>query len=76
MANQAIADVLDIFDKLAGGIHPGFRPVHARGVMATGTFIPTPAAGGLTRAPHAAGASTPVTVRFSIASGVPDGRGK
>ena len=71
MPNEILAEVLDIFDKLAGGIHPGFRPVHARGLMAAGTFVPTPATAGLTRAPHAAGPSIPVTVRFSIAPGVP-----
>jgi catalase len=59
------------FDTLAGGVHPGFRPVHARGVMCAGTFTPAPEAANLTRAPHAARPSTPVTVRFSLTSGMP-----
>ena len=71
MPNEIAAKILEVLDTLAGGIHPGFRPVHARGVMVAGTFAPAPAAAGLTRAPHAARPSTPVTVRFSIASGVP-----
>jgi catalase len=40
MASALVADLLDVLDKLAGGVHPGFRPVHARGVMYSGTFIP------------------------------------
>jgi catalase len=66
-----VADLLDTFDKLAGGVHPGFRPVHARGMMYSGTFTPSPDAAKLTRAPHAARPSTPVTVRFSVTAGLP-----
>jgi catalase len=71
MSNEIAAKILDVFDALSGGIHAGFRPVHARGVMVAGTFAPSPTAAGLTRAPHAVRPSTPVTVRFSIASGMP-----
>jgi hypothetical protein len=39
--------------------------------MCTGTFSPSPEAAGLTRAPHATRPSTPVTVRYSDASGIP-----
>ena len=63
-------DLLDQFDAIFG-LHPGFRPAHAKGTMLTGTFTPTAAAGGLTRAPHMAGPSTPVTVRFSNSTGLP-----
>jgi hypothetical protein len=35
------SNLLDALDKLAGGLHPGFRPVHAKGVMYSGTFIPS-----------------------------------
>jgi len=71
MPSSLATDVLGGFDKLAGGSHPGFRPVHARGLMCSGTFTPSPDAAKLTRAPHAAGPSTPVTVRFSLAAGIP-----
>jgi catalase len=71
MASTLITELLDVLDQHAGGIHPGFRPVHARGVMCSGTFRPSAEASTLTRAPHAARASTPVTVRFSLTSGVP-----
>jgi catalase len=71
MSSTLVADLLDAFDKLAGGLHPGFRPVHAKGLMYSGTFTPAPDAVKLTRAPHAARPSTPVTVRFSASAGIP-----
>jgi catalase len=71
MSSALVADLLDVLDKLAGGVHPGFRPVHAKGMMYSGTFTPSPDAAQLTRAPHAARPSTPVTVRFSLSAGVP-----
>ena len=33
-------DLLKQFDTIFG-LHPGFRPAHARGVMLTGTFTPS-----------------------------------
>jgi catalase len=71
MPSPLVTDLLDVLDKLSGGIHPGFRPVHARGVMYSGTFNPSPDAAKLTRAPHATRPSTPVTVRFSLSAGIP-----
>lgn len=62
--------LLDAFDKLQG-LHPGYRPAHAKGLMCTGTFIPSVEAAMLTRAPHANKPSTPVTVRYSDSSGLP-----
>ena len=64
-------DVLATFDKANGGIHPGFRAAHAKGILLTGTFVPSADAATLTRAPHAQRASTPVTVRFSDFAGIP-----
>lgn len=63
-------DLLKQFDTIFG-LHPGFRPAHARGVMLTGTFTPSADAASLTRAPHITRASTPVTVRFSSSTGLP-----
>lgn len=71
MPSELTPAILTTLDKIAGGIHAGFRPVHARGVMLAGVFVPAPQAATLTRAPHATRASTPVIVRFSIAPGVP-----
>jgi catalase len=71
MASTLINDLLGILDELAGGVHPGFRPAHAKGLMCIGTFSPSPEAAGLTRAPHASRSSTPVTVRYSDSTGIP-----
>jgi catalase len=64
-------DLLQTFDGVFG-LHPGFRPAHAKGLMLEGTFTPSAGAASLTRAPHATRASTPVTVRFSNSTGLPD----
>src|SRR3984893_15851209 len=53
------------------GLHPGFRPAHAKGIMLKGTFAPSSEAPSLTRAPHIQRDSTPVTVRFSNSTGIP-----
>ena len=63
-------EILKQFEAMFGP-HPGFRPGHAKGILLTGTFTPSSAAASLTRAQHAVQASTPVTVRFSDATGVP-----
>jgi catalase len=62
--------LLSALDTLSG-LHPGFRPAHAKGLMCAGTFTPAPEAAQLTRAPHAHQSATPVTVRFSDSTGVP-----
>lgn len=64
-------DLLETLDKLSSGVHPGFRPAHAKGIMLSGVFTPSKDAAKLTRAPHATRESTPVTVRFSDATGLP-----
>ena len=63
-------DLLQQFDTIFG-LHPGFRPAHAKGTMLKGTFTPSPDAASLTRAPHIRRDSTPVTVRFSNSTGIP-----
>jgi len=64
-------EVIETFDKANGGVHPGFRPAHAKGILLTGAFTPSPQAASLTRAPHLQRNSTPVTVRFSNFAGIP-----
>ncbi|PWT86555.1 MAG: catalase [Acidobacteria bacterium] len=63
-------DLLESFDQVFG-LHSGFRPVHAKGLMCSGTFTPTAEAKKLTRAPHVARASTPVIARLSDFAGIP-----
>src|SRR2546426_7816674 len=71
LTNPALAQqLLDALDALFG-LHPGFRPAHAKGLMCSGTFTPSREAAKLTRAPHARTASTTVTVRYSNSTGVP-----
>jgi catalase len=64
-------NVVEAFDKANGGVHAGFRPAHAKGVLLTGTFKPSPEAASLTSAKHMQRDSTPVTVRFSDFAGIP-----
>src|SRR6266478_7459725 len=63
-------DLLQQFDTIFG-LHPGFRPAHAKGTLLTGRFTPSAGAASLTRAPHLHRESTPVTVRFSNGTGIP-----
>lgn len=63
-------ELIDQFDAIFG-LHPGFRPAHAKGLLLTGTFNPAPEAASLTRAPHLSREATPVTVRFSDSTGLP-----
>src|SRR6516165_11698944 len=72
IVNLPLAEkLLDILDTLFG-LHPGFRAAHAKGLMCSGTFTPSPEAAKLTRAPHANRSSTPVTVRYSNSTGLPN----
>jgi catalase len=64
-------ETIDVFDKVNGGVHPGFRPAHAKGILLTGAFTPSPEAASLTRAPHLHRNSTVVTVRLSNGTGIP-----
>jgi catalase len=68
--NKLADDVLAGLDKVFG-LHPGFRAVHAKGLMCRGIFTPAPQAAQLTRAPHVGRPSTPVVVRLSDFAGVP-----
>jgi catalase len=63
--------IVDVQRTLAGK-HPGFRPVHAKGIVVTGTFEATVEARKMSRAVHFQGAITPVVVRFANANGDPN----
>src|SRR5262245_18456487 len=70
-ANLALAgQLLGVIDTLSG-LHPGFWPAHAKGLICAGTFTPSPEAATLTRAPHATAPSTSLTIRFSDSTVVP-----
>jgi catalase len=68
---QLSREIIEAFDAANGGVHPGFRPAHAKGVLLTGSFTPASEAASLTRAPHVQRPSTPVTARFSDFAGIP-----
>ena len=71
LTNPALAQqLLDALDAQFG-LHPGFRPAHAKGLMCSGMFRPSAEAAKLTRAPHASRPSTAVTVRYSNSTGLP-----
>ncbi|MER2268396.1 catalase family peroxidase [Methylobacterium oxalidis] len=53
------------------GKHAGFRANHAKGVVAEGSFTPSPEGAKLSKASVFAGPAVPVTVRFSDATGLP-----
>lgn len=63
-------EVVQSFDDL-NGVHPGFRPAHAKGRLLSGAFSPTPEAAGLSKAVHFNTPSTPVVLRFSDFAGIP-----
>lgn len=63
--------LVDTLTTLSGGPHAGFRANHAKGVMVEGSFTPTAQAAGISKAAHFQKA-TPVLVRFSDATGVPN----
>lgn len=63
--------LVDTLTQLSKGPHKGFRSNHAKGIMAEGTFIPSPKAASLSKAAHLQGSPSPALVRFSNATGVP-----
>jgi catalase len=66
-----IAEIVETMRALAGS-HPGFRPVHAKGIVCSGTFRGAPQARDVSRAPHLQGQAVPTVIRFANASGNPE----
>lgn len=77
--NAAIAEgdkpvteqIVNTLTKLSGGPHQGYRANHAKGIVVQGEFVPAKSAAGLSKAVHLQTKPSPVTVRFSNATGVP-----
>jgi catalase len=67
LSNKILATFAKIF-----GEHPGIRPAHGKGTLLNGTFTPSAAAADLSIAQHFQQTSTPVLVRFSDSTGLPD----
>ena len=66
-----IAQLVATMRALAGP-HLGFRPVHAKGLVCSGTFRGSASARAVSRAPHLQGQAVPTVMRFSNSSGNPD----
>jgi catalase len=69
-SGPVIAQLVETMRALAGS-HPGFRPVHAKGLVCSGTFHGAPDARRVSRAPHLQGQAVPTVIRFSNANGDP-----
>ena len=69
-AKSEAEQIVDVQRAIAGP-HPGFRTVHAKGIVCTGTFVAGPEAKRISKAAHFQGQSVPVTLRFSNGSGDP-----
>ena len=61
--------LVDTMTQLAHGPYKDFRANHAKGIMASGTFMPSAEAPGLSKAAHLQISGVPV--RFSDTTGVP-----
>jgi catalase len=66
-----IAQLVETMRALAGS-HPGFRPVHAKGIVCAGTFRGATEALRVSKAAHLQGQTVPTTMRFANSSGNPD----
>src|SRR5262249_20295032 len=65
-----VAEIVTTMRTLAGP-HPGFRPVHAKGIVCTGRFQASPEAHRVSRAPHQQGQSVTTIIRFANSAGDP-----
>ncbi|ACT47007.1 catalase family peroxidase [Methylotenera mobilis] len=63
--------IVNTLTKLSGGPHKGYRANHAKGIVAQGEFVPAKSAASLSSAAHLQTKASPVTVRFSDATGLP-----
>ncbi len=71
-ASAIVATQLVETMRALAGSHPGFRPVHAKGIVCSGTFSASAGARAMSRAPHLQGQAVPTVVRFSNSSGDPN----
>jgi catalase len=67
LSDKILATFAQIF-----GEHPGIRPAHGKGTLLAGEFTPSAAAADLSKAQHLQQTSTPVVVRFSNSTGLPN----
>ena len=70
-SGTVVAQLVEAMRALAGA-HPGFRPVHAKGIVCSGTFRGAPDALRVSRAAHLQGQAVATNIRFANSSGNPD----
>src|SRR5262249_34033226 len=70
-APAVVAQLVETMRALAGP-HPGFRPVHAKGIVCSGTFRSSAQARSVSRALHLQGQTVQTVIRFSNSSGNPE----
>ena len=70
ISRGTLEQIVETLRTLAGS-HPGYRPVHAKGVVCAGTFRATDDARRLSLAAHLQGGDVPATIRFSNGGGDP-----
>jgi catalase len=64
------AQAIDVVNSVFGR-HPGYRALHAKGLVCRGSFTPSPEAAELTRAAHMHSGELRATFRFSNGAGDP-----
>ena len=68
-----VEKIVDTLTTLSGGPHAGYRTNHAKGIVVDGEFTAASTAASITKASYLQSKTiTPVTVRFSDATGVPN----
>jgi catalase len=70
MAEVTPSEAIDAVNSVFGR-HPGYRALHAKGILCAGTFTATPEAATLTSAAHMQGEPVRATFRFSNGAGNP-----
>lgn len=71
-AKPVTEQIVDTLTKLSGGPHKGYRANHAKGIVVLGEFVPAKSAASITKALHLQSTASPIVVRFSDATGVPN----
>lgn len=66
-----VEQIVNTLNKLSGGPYQGYRSNHAKGIVVQGEFEPAKSAASLSKAVHLQTKPSPVTVRFSNATGLP-----
>ena len=71
LSGSLLAQLVETMRALAGS-HPGFRPVHAKGIVCSGTFRGAPDARHISKAVHLRGQAISTVIRFANASRDPE----